>query len=108
MAGGVHDLERVRYWDTWLNGMANIMRDVADCVERWPAMPGYARAEKLVYLGQLRQHVDNLRGAVDRGELTRRQAEQFRQLAAKVDAALGLVEVLREKHEALEREGEAP
>lgn len=108
MASGVHDLERVRYWDTWLNGMANIMRDVADCVERWPAMPGYARAEKLVYLGQLRQHVDHLRSAAKRGELTRRQAERFRQLAAKAGDAFGLIKVLREKHEALEREGEAP
>lgn len=106
MTGGVHDLERVRYWDSWLNGMANIMRDVADCVERWPAMPGYARAEKLVYLGQLRQHVDHLRGGIERGELTRRQAEQFRKLEAKVGGAFGLITVLHEKHEAMEREGD--
>lgn len=104
--GNVPELCRVRYYDTYLRPSWKLLGRLVEVAKVWDQLPSYERHGNLEWFRSLRMNLDHLRAGRERGELTRRQERELRQLERVAKDALGTIKILRERDAELYRREE--
>jgi len=91
----VHKFSNVHYYERQIRALRSLVDRLVESAQVWSQLPSHARFGRLENMGQLQTYFDHIRGGIERGELTSRQVQEFRNLKRLVKDAMGMVKVLK-------------